>query len=195
MTGIPLSSLCIVIGLTSTFINVVPIGEVCDRVSSAYMLLKLASLEGLATKAPPNILFYVNIFDIDRIKKMKSYIACTTEKIFAEKKDLYDVYIDNQDVRLSIELKDILKQTRGDELKSEKFKASVDTGLKMDFESIIKEEEEEKATPEISSPTQSRPKSVFIGIPTSRLSGKVDGLHDTISVSALPEEYVAPLLC
>ena len=46
------------------------------------------------------MLWYVNVWDIDRLASIGStgYIACTSEKIFAEKPQLYDVYVDGQNV-------------------------------------------------------------------------------------------------
>eukprot|EP00004_Rigifila_ramosa_P002379 TRINITY_DN12488_c0_g1_i1.p1 TRINITY_DN12488_c0_g1~~TRINITY_DN12488_c0_g1_i1.p1 ORF type:complete len:407 (-),score=96.55 TRINITY_DN12488_c0_g1_i1:8-1228(-) len=41
----------------------------------------------------PNPLFYVNVADIDFLKTQTRYVAATTEKIFAEKPSLYDLFV------------------------------------------------------------------------------------------------------
>ncbi|GIY19452.1 DENN domain-containing protein 11 [Caerostris extrusa] len=41
-------------------------------------------------------LFYVNIADMDTLASEKVFVACTTEKIFQSKTNLYDLYVDNQ---------------------------------------------------------------------------------------------------
>ena len=45
------------------------------------------------------MLFYVNVFDIDNLGTMQEYVACTSEKIFEEKTKLWDVYVNNQNIR------------------------------------------------------------------------------------------------
>lgn len=62
------------------FYTPVPVGEVCDRIASACMLLYLTSRH-FSSLSDPNVLFYVNVFDVDKLKKMTNFIACTTEKI------------------------------------------------------------------------------------------------------------------
>ncbi len=42
--------------------------------------------------------FYVNVADIDAMGTMDSYIACTTEKIFQSKTQLYDVFVEGATV-------------------------------------------------------------------------------------------------
>ena len=42
--------------------------------------------------------YYVNVFDIDMLAGLDSYIACTSERIFAEKPQLYDVYVNGNEV-------------------------------------------------------------------------------------------------
>lgn len=76
-----------------------PVGVVCYRV---YCLCCLAnvSLPGIGVSVPElRPFFYINIADITALETELSYVACTTEKIFEEKKELYDVYIDNQNVK------------------------------------------------------------------------------------------------
>nr|CAB3258649.1 protein LCHN-like [Phallusia mammillata] len=71
-----------------------PIGVVCYRVYCACCLGKI-TLDGFDHKQPKPY-FYVNIADIDHLETEMSYIACTTESIFHEKNQLYDIYVNNQ---------------------------------------------------------------------------------------------------
>lgn len=65
--------------------------------------------------------FYVNVADISALENELSYVACTTEKIFEEKKDLYDVYVDNQNVKTYREgLKPLLRLSSADREKYRK---------------------------------------------------------------------------
>ncbi|KAG8005725.1 Protein LCHN, partial [Nibea albiflora] len=65
--------------------------------------------------------FYVNVADISALENELSYVACTTEKIFEEKKDLYDVYVDNQNVKTCRDgLKPLLRLSTADREKYRK---------------------------------------------------------------------------
>ncbi|XP_029909861.1 DENN domain-containing protein 11 [Myripristis murdjan] len=76
-----------------------PVGVVCYRVYCCCSLANV-SLPGIGVSVPElRPFFYINIADITALETELSYVACTTEKIFEEKKDLYDVYIDNQNVK------------------------------------------------------------------------------------------------
>lgn len=76
-----------------------PIGVVCYRVYCCCCLANV-SLPGVGGAVPEfRPFFYINVADITTLATELSYVACTTEKIFEEKKDLYDVYVDNQNVR------------------------------------------------------------------------------------------------
>ncbi|KAG7263033.1 hypothetical protein CRUP_009439 [Coryphaenoides rupestris] len=76
-----------------------PMGVVCYRVYCCCCLANV-SLLGVGMSVPElRPFFYVNIADIATLETELSYVACTTEKIFEEKKDLYDVYVDNQNVK------------------------------------------------------------------------------------------------
>lgn len=58
------------------------------------------SLPGIGGTIPESKpFFYVNVADIESLEVEVSYVACTTEKIFEEKRELYDVYVDNQNVK------------------------------------------------------------------------------------------------
>ena len=59
--------------------------------------------------------FYVNVADIEQLQSLDYYIACTTEKIFQSKTQLYDVFVDNQNVTSHLHsLEPLLKLTRAD---------------------------------------------------------------------------------
>ncbi|CAF98864.1 unnamed protein product, partial [Tetraodon nigroviridis] len=74
----------------------------CVLFLSVYCCCCLAnvSLPGIGVSVPElRPFFYINVADIAALQTETSYVACTTEKIFEEKKDLYDVYVDNQNVK------------------------------------------------------------------------------------------------
>uniref|UniRef100_G3T7M7 DENN domain-containing protein 11 n=1 Tax=Loxodonta africana TaxID=9785 RepID=G3T7M7_LOXAF len=76
-----------------------PVGVVCYRVYCCCCLANV-SLPGIGGTIPESKpFFYVNVADIDSLEVEMSYVACTTEKIFEEKHELYDVYVDNQNVK------------------------------------------------------------------------------------------------
>uniref|UniRef100_A0A671U9A7 DENN domain-containing protein 11 n=1 Tax=Sparus aurata TaxID=8175 RepID=A0A671U9A7_SPAAU len=76
-----------------------PVGVVCYRVYCCCCLANV-SLPGIGVSVPElRPFFYINVADITALETEMSYVACTTEKIFEEKKELYDVYIDNQNVK------------------------------------------------------------------------------------------------
>ncbi|KAA0714972.1 Protein LCHN [Triplophysa tibetana] len=76
-----------------------PVGVVCYRVYCCCCLANV-SIPGMGVSVPElRPFFYINVADITTLETELSYVACTTEKIFEEKKELYDVYIDNQNVK------------------------------------------------------------------------------------------------
>uniref|UniRef100_A0A673KHJ0 DENN domain-containing protein 11 n=1 Tax=Sinocyclocheilus rhinocerous TaxID=307959 RepID=A0A673KHJ0_9TELE len=76
-----------------------PVGVVCYRVYCCCCLANV-SIPGMGVSVPEfRPFFYINVADISALETELSYVACTTEKIFEEKKKLYDVYIDNQNVK------------------------------------------------------------------------------------------------
>ncbi|XP_019308521.2 DENN domain-containing protein 11 isoform X2 [Panthera pardus] len=76
-----------------------PVGVVCYRVYCCCCLANV-SLPGIGGAIPESKpFFYVNVADIESLEVEVSYVACTTEKIFEEKRELYDVYVDNQNVK------------------------------------------------------------------------------------------------
>ncbi|XP_072572521.1 DENN domain-containing protein 11 [Paramormyrops kingsleyae] len=76
-----------------------PVGVVCYRVYCCCCLANI-SLPRMEVSVPEfRPFFYINVADIAALETEMSYVACTTEKIFEEKKELYDVYVDNQNVK------------------------------------------------------------------------------------------------
>ncbi|XP_067930928.1 DENN domain-containing protein 11-like [Watersipora subatra] len=66
------------------------------------------------------VYYFVNIADCDLLSRQISYLACTTEKVFEIKSDLYDVFIDCGSVRITnSRLCPVLTPTRGDRIRFE----------------------------------------------------------------------------
>lgn len=105
------------------------------------------SIPGIGVAVPEfRPFFYINVADIGALENELSYVACkllltwfawfcgllmeplsvfatagTTEKIFEEKKDLYDVYVDNQNVKTCRDgLKPLLRLSAADREKYRK---------------------------------------------------------------------------
>lgn len=71
-------------------------------------------LDNIDTEPDPQ--FYVNVSDISHLETLDHYIACTTEKIFECKTQLYDVYVDQQNLTTSqCSLEPLLRVTQTDE--------------------------------------------------------------------------------
>ncbi|XP_078424297.1 DENN domain-containing protein 11 isoform X1 [Cetorhinus maximus] len=97
-----------------------PVGVVCYRVYCCCCLANV-SLPGIGGVPESKPYFYVSVADIETLETEVSYVACTTEKIFEEKKDLYDVYVDNQNVKTDREhLQQLLKVNSADKDKYRK---------------------------------------------------------------------------
>lgn len=98
-----------------------PVGVVCYRVYCCCCLANI-SIPGIGVAVPEfRPFFYVNVADISALENELSYVACTTEKIFEEKKDLYDVYVDNQNVKTYRDgLKPLLRLSTADREKYRK---------------------------------------------------------------------------
>ncbi|XP_074644724.1 DENN domain-containing protein 11-like isoform X2 [Tubulanus polymorphus] len=95
------------------FFSPPPIGVVCYRVYCACCLGNHSVMELSGRECKPH--FYVNVADIETLETEMSYIACTTEKIFECKTQLYDIYVDNQNVLAqSAALKEILRVSDSD---------------------------------------------------------------------------------
>ena len=67
------------------FFSPVPIEQGCMRVRWIDRMLGLQNGDSIAASS---LMYYINVFDIDRLSTMDSYIACTSEKIFQEKPQL-----------------------------------------------------------------------------------------------------------
>ncbi|XP_077983342.1 DENN domain-containing protein 11-like [Glandiceps talaboti] len=102
------------------FFSPPPIGVVCYRVYCACLLGQHnVMMQSSGKEVKPH--FYVNIADIDSLQLEMAYVACTTEKIFQEKKDLYDIYVDNQNVSTQFQnLQEMLKINPADRDKMNK---------------------------------------------------------------------------
>ncbi|KXJ13053.1 protein LCHN [Exaiptasia diaphana] len=79
------------------FFSPPPVGVACYRVYCACLLASHGIPFGFETGSNP--LFFTNVCDLDTLQNEHKYIACTTEKIFEMKDDVWDVYIDNQNIR------------------------------------------------------------------------------------------------
>ncbi|XP_013392834.1 protein LCHN [Lingula anatina] len=102
------------------FFSPPPIGVVCYRVYCACCLANHSSdLRISSHEVEPY--FYINVADIDSLESEVSFIACTTEKIFQSKTQLYDVYVDNQDVTTHVPgLQELLRVSPADKDKMAK---------------------------------------------------------------------------
>eukprot|EP00299_Pterocystis_sp_00344_P012137 c5784_g1_i1.p1 GENE.c5784_g1_i1~~c5784_g1_i1.p1 ORF type:complete len:382 (+),score=64.24 c5784_g1_i1:38-1183(+) len=78
----------------------VPIGPLSNRVGWCRALLpeSLWQWIGRNSEGACPALFYVSVADIGTVKSKRSFIACTSELIFKEKSDLWDVFVDGNGV-------------------------------------------------------------------------------------------------
>lgn len=81
------------------FYSDVPVGIVCARVHACASLLN-GSPEFMKLFEQPKRLYYVNLNDAASLSAQKFYVACTSEKIFESKKDMFDIFVDNQEVKI-----------------------------------------------------------------------------------------------
>ncbi|EDV25431.1 uncharacterized protein TRIADDRAFT_13058, partial [Trichoplax adhaerens] len=72
-----------------------PVGIACYRVYCC-SLLSSSSISLRESQTQPQ--FYVNVADIAELSSTKTYVACTTEKVFESKKNLYDAFIDIRNI-------------------------------------------------------------------------------------------------
>ncbi|KAK3733984.1 hypothetical protein QZH41_009839, partial [Actinostola sp. cb2023] len=79
------------------FFSPPPVGVACYRVYCACLLASHGIPFGFETGSNP--LFFTNVCDLDTLQNEHKYVACTTEKIFESKDEVWDVYIDNQNIR------------------------------------------------------------------------------------------------
>ncbi|EPQ13193.1 Protein LCHN [Myotis brandtii] len=98
ITGVALRTSVLLRYLTGSY-HLLGIRTTCYSVYCCCCLANV-SLPGLGGTIPESKpFFYVNVADIESLEVEVSYVACTTEKIFEEKRELYDVYVDNQNVK------------------------------------------------------------------------------------------------
>ncbi|XP_030626181.1 protein LCHN-like [Chanos chanos] len=97
------------------FFSPPPAGPACYRVYCCCILASV-STPGAGTGVPQfRPYFYVSVADIGTLDTELSFVACTTEKIFEEKKFLYDLYVDRQNVMTHREsLKPLLRLSSAD---------------------------------------------------------------------------------
>ncbi|KAL2102688.1 hypothetical protein ACEWY4_001856 [Coilia grayii] len=116
-----------------------PVGVVCYRVYTCCVLANVP-LPGISRGLPPfRPFFYVNVTDIQTLETELSYVACTTERIFEEKKHLFDVYVDNQNVWTHREsLRPLLRLTSSDR---EKYKRLQEKRKRLVWDPSFTEEE------------------------------------------------------
>ncbi|XP_068722188.1 DENN domain-containing protein 11-like [Montipora capricornis] len=79
------------------FFSPPPVGVACYRVYCACLLASHGIPFGFETGSNP--LFFTNVCDLSALKDEHKYVACTTEKIFENKLEVYDVYVDNQNIK------------------------------------------------------------------------------------------------
>lgn len=121
------------------FFSLPPVGVVCNRVYSCCALANVP-VPGIGRGLPPlRPYFYVNVTDINTLETELSYVACTTERIFEEKKHLFDVYVDNQKVMTHREsLQPLLRLSSSDR---EKYKKLQEKRKRLVGDSCYTEEE------------------------------------------------------
>jgi len=91
---------CVLLKKRILFYSPPPIGVVCFRVYFTNCLAFHNAPEIVDKIVHP--LFYVSVGDIDFLEDQISYVACTTDKILEAKPQLYDVYVDNQNVKCDV---------------------------------------------------------------------------------------------
>ncbi|KAL5467702.1 hypothetical protein EMCRGX_G031965 [Ephydatia muelleri] len=96
------------------FFSPPPIGVVCYRVYCTCLLGSHGLQLDIDTNCDPQ--FYINVAGISELENMNTFVACTTEKIFQTKTELYDVFVDNQNITTnSTYLEPVLKPNLADE--------------------------------------------------------------------------------
>jgi len=88
----------VLLGLRILIYSPPPIGPACER---ALWLSKTATTSHIDDSMRVPVLYSVSIHDIDHLSSLSSFIAVTTDKIFLEKPDLFDMSVDRQYVQLS----------------------------------------------------------------------------------------------
>lgn len=82
------------------FYSPVPVGIVCERAHAVSGLLAHSLDPSVAPllAAPEDELLFVNVADLDDLAARRTYVACTSEKVLADKTRAYDVFVDNRRV-------------------------------------------------------------------------------------------------
>ncbi|KAH8054713.1 DUF2347-containing protein [Aureococcus anophagefferens] len=82
------------------FYSPVPVGIVCERAHAVSGLLAHSLDPSVASllAAPEDELLFVNVADLDDLAARRTYVACTSEKVLADKTRAYDVFVDNRRV-------------------------------------------------------------------------------------------------
>lgn len=98
------------------FFSPPPIGVICYRVYCTSTLVAHVYPDLETCLCPPN--FYVNVTDVDALAEQLSYVACTTEKIFETKQNLFDLFVDQQNLKVHSSLHErLLELSAADKLK------------------------------------------------------------------------------
>lgn len=98
------------------FFSPPPIGVICYRVYCTSTLVAHVYPDVETCLCPPN--FYVNVTDVDTLAEQLSYVACTTEKIFERKQNLFDLFVDQQNFKVHSPVhEELLELSTADSLK------------------------------------------------------------------------------
>lgn len=111
------------------FLTTAPVSVACEAVYAAAHLIMSRSSNILSLfDSFFSPLFYVQVEDIDELRLMSSFVACTSEAIMADRHDLYDILImpDNQ-IRVRKELSALLGLNRGDLARFELLRERIST--------------------------------------------------------------------
>eukprot|EP01065_Artemidia_motanka_P014190 TRINITY_DN18169_c0_g1_i1.p1 TRINITY_DN18169_c0_g1~~TRINITY_DN18169_c0_g1_i1.p1 ORF type:complete len:386 (+),score=123.19 TRINITY_DN18169_c0_g1_i1:51-1160(+) len=73
------------------------VGVVCSQCHGALGLMGTTDCGSLTV---PTQLYYVSVRDVDTMPRSKFYVACTTERIFVEMPQLWDVLVDGVEVKV-----------------------------------------------------------------------------------------------
>ncbi len=87
-----------------------PIGDLCYRVYCSSQLAN-TGYKFASSKQYLKPLFYVTVMDIEMLQKEPFYLACTSERILLNKENLFDIFIDESNLKavLNENQKNLLK--------------------------------------------------------------------------------------
>ena len=117
------------------FISGIPAGDMCQRVHTACSLLQLPASQHGGLELPTR-LYYVTVADIPFLTEVATtFIACTTERIFADKHNLFDLCVDGREMVFSSSSGDIkrLGPRKADGTLLTKLKAAQDGAAALQF--------------------------------------------------------------